>query len=356
MIKVLVVDDSAVVRRLVTTALASDPELEIVGAAGNGRQAIELVDTLEPDVVTLDIEMPEMDGLEALTRIRLARPTLPVIMFSTLTEHGARQTLDALARGAADYVTKPSGTGGLAAAVTAVRLELVPRVKALAGVRRPVPSVSAVTSPASSPESRPGRRSAHAVVVGCSTGGPDALARIFAELPAGLAVPMAVVQHMPPVFTRMLAERLDARSAVTVREAVDGDLMRPGVALLAPGDHHLRLAREGGDVVARLTQEPPENYCRPAVDVLFRSAAETYGGNVLAAVLTGMGHDGLRGAEALAARGASVVVQDEASSVVWGMPGAVAGAGLADEVLPLDRLAARLSLRSRGGAQASVSR
>ena len=190
-------------------------------------------------------------------------------------------------------------------------------------------------------------RAVDAIVIGCSTGGPDALARLFAELPADLPVPVAVVQHMPPVFTTMLAARLDANSRLDVREAADGDVLRPGAALLAPGDHHLTIRREGDRVVARLTQDPPENFCRPAVDVLFRSAVEAYGGNVLAVVLTGMGQDGLVGTEQHVQRGAGVIAQDEATSVVWGMPGAVTEAGLATEVLPLDRIAGRLSLLSR---------
>lgn len=337
MIRVLIVDDSALVRRLVTTALEADPSITVVGAAVNGRDGVEQALALDPDLMVLDIEMPEMDGLTALEKIRAERPRLPVIMFSTLTERGARQTLDALARGASDYLAKPSGTGSLSASIAAVRDELVPKIKALVGARR-------VASAQPIPVVRPqvNKQVADALLIGCSTGGPDALAHLLAPLPANFPLPIAVVQHMPPVFTGMLAARLDAISALSVKEAADGDVMVPGQVLLAPGDRHLRLQRSGTAVQAKLTDEAPENFCRPAVDVMFRSAVEVYGGNVIALVLTGMGQDGLRGVEGLAARGATVLAQDQASSVVWGMPGAVVTAGLANEVLPLAALPARL--------------
>lgn len=335
----LVVDDSALVRRLVTTALTLDPAIEVVGTATNGLEAIEMVDRLLPDAVTLDIEMPVLDGLGALAEIRGRHPRLPIIMFSTLTEKGAIKTLEALSLGASDFVTKPSNTTSMAEGMASVREQLIPRLKALAGVRRvldsvpgpaPVPNHSVVTA-------RP-----DVLVVGCSTGGPDALAHVLAALPATLRVPVLVVQHMPPLFTTMFAARLDRESPLAVREAEDGDLPRPGEVLVAPGGLHLKVARSAGAVRAILDEGPPENFCRPAVDSLFRSAAEVYGGRVLALVLTGMGQDGLVGARLLADRGARVLVQDQASSVVWGMPGAVAGAGLAHEVLSLASIAGRL--------------
>ncbi|WP_415630053.1 protein-glutamate methylesterase/protein-glutamine glutaminase [Nocardioides dubius] len=343
MIRVLLVDDSALVRRLVTTALQADAEISVVGVAVNGRDGVEQVKALDPDLVVLDIEMPEMDGLTALDRIREDRPRLPVIMFSTLTARGARQTLDALGRGASDYLAKPSGAGSLGASIAAVRDELVPKIKALVGARRVAGLPSARPAPVTQPVRRRLVRTApDALLIGCSTGGPDALAQVLSQLPAAFGLPIAVVQHMPPVFTGMLAQRLDGVSALRVREAAEGDVMEPGQVLVAPGDRHLRLRRVGAKVSVRLTEEPPENFCRPAVDVLFRSALEVYGGNVIAVILTGMGQDGLRGTEALAARGAQVLAQDQASSVVWGMPGAVVGAGLANEVLALPAIPARL--------------
>ena len=356
-IRVLVVDDSALVRRLVTAALGQAADIEVAGVARDGLEAVRMVDELRPDVVTLDIEMPHLDGLGALTQIREKQPRLPVIMFSTLTERGATATLDALSRGASDYVTKPSNTGQIADGIAAIRDQLVPRIRALAGIRKLTPG-----GPAANPARVAPRRErpavalspVHALLIGCSTGGPDALARLLPRLPGDLGIPVLVVQHMPPVFTAMLAQRLDKLSPMHVREAVDGDVVVPGEVLIAPGDQHLRVRRSAGVVRAALDQGPQENFCRPAVDVLFRSAREVYGGGTLAAVLTGMGHDGLAGARELADAGGRILVQDEDSSVVWGMPGAVAGAGLADDILPLDRLADRITTAVRGAASAKV--
>ncbi|GAA4111747.1 chemotaxis response regulator protein-glutamate methylesterase [Nocardioides fonticola] len=338
MIRALVVDDSAVLRRLITTVLSSDPGIEVVGTATNGREAIARVDELRPDIVTLDIEMPELDGLGAVEIIHRNHPRLPVIMFSTLTEKGAAATLQALSRGASDYVTKPSGAGSVHESMARVREELVPRIKALTGTRRMVPQAPPPVRRRLAGElARP-----QVLVIACSTGGPDALCTVLSNLPATFPLPVLVTQHMPPVFSTQLAHRLDRLSPLAVREAADGDAVLPGTVLLAPGDYHLRLARDGVAVRARLDQGEKENFCRPAADPLFRSAAQVYGRSALAVVLTGMGQDGLLGSRAVSEAGGYVITQDQESSVVWGMPGAVAGAGIADEILPLDTVASRL--------------
>ena len=355
-IKVLVVDDSVVVRRLVTDVLGADPRIEVVGAAANGKIALAKIPQLNPDVVTLDIEMPEMDGLQTLAHLRRDHPRLPAIMFSTLSERGARATLDALALGARDYVTKPANVGSVQASMASIRDQLVPKIVALAAssARRSGVPVDGLALPAAQPRTLPApathRRTARpdVLIIGVSTGGPEALATVLPQLPADLPVPVLVVQHMPPVFTRLLAERLNARSKLTVSEAAAGDLVVPGRVLLAPGDFHLRLRRTGTEVRVALDQGTPENFCRPAVDVLFRSAVEVYGGGCLAVVLTGMGSDGARGAAAVVAAGGEVLVQDERTSVVWGMPGAVASAGLATELLPLTQVAGALVRRLSG--------
>jgi two-component system chemotaxis response regulator CheB len=351
-IRVLVVDDSVVIRRLVTQALAEDPGIEVVGAAANGAIALQRIPQANPDVVTLDIEMPEMDGLETLKRIRQQYKDLRVIMFSTLTQRGATATIDALMLGADDYVTKAANVGKVSESLAALRGDLVPRInqfflrKEAPSPRPPVamgPQVAAAgrgapqregacrTVPAFRPHIAPG-----AIVIGVSTGGPTALSVIVPQFPATFGLPILVVQHMPPLFTRLLAERLQKLTALTVVEGREGDVVRGGAIYIAPGDHHMRVRRQGDQVVLALDQGPPENSCRPAVDVLFRSVRDVYGGRVVSVVLTGMGQDGLRGVEGLKGAGARVIVQDEASSVVWGMPGAIARANLADAVVGLN--------------------
>jgi len=319
----------------------------VVGAASNGVIALQRIPQFDPDVLTLDIEMPEMDGLETLRRVRRDYPQLRVIMFSTLTERGAAVTLKALTMGADDYVAKVSNEGSLDRSMTRLREELVPRIKQffqLPGQSR----VNARPGQAQAPKAPPVLRTTPVlrtvkvrpkiVAIGVSTGGPAALSAILPELPADFPLPVLVVQHMPPMFTRLLAERLHATCRLPVEEAKQGESVKVGKVLIAPGDFHLRVASRGGGVCVCLDQSTPQNSCRPAVDALFTSIGEVYGGAVIAVILTGMGQDGLRGVEILKARGASVLAQDEASSVVWGMPGAVVNAGLADRVLPLDQV------------------
>lgn len=352
-IRVLVVDDSAVVRRIVSEELWADPEIDVAGTASNGQIAIARMTQVCPDLVTLDVEMPDMDGLTALGHIRKSHRNVPVIMFSALTERGASATLDALALGASDYFTKPTGAGGLDESRQLIRAELIPAIKALCKDKiapKPTPQPA---RPVAVPVGKTGTGRVDVVAVGVSTGGPNALAELFRNLPADLPVPLLIVQHMPPMFTRLLAERLTATSRLPAEEASNGTVLKPGRALIAPGDYHMVVARDGTQVRAILHQDPAENSCRPAVDPLFRSVANVYGPNCLAAVLTGMGQDGLRGCEEIRAAGGQVIVQDEASSVVWGMPGFVARAGLAEKILPIALIGGEIVRRvgsSRGGA------
>jgi two-component system chemotaxis response regulator CheB len=350
-IRVLVVDDAVVVRRLLTDALAQDPEVEVVGVAANGRIALQRIPQLNPDVVTLDVEMPEMDGLETLRHLRQQHPRLPVIMFSTLTERGAETTLDALALGARDYVTKPANVGSVTQSLQRVRNDLVPRLKALTA-RRHAPHAAPPVAPGAAPLRAAAVRPAcdpskaapaEIVTIGTSTGGPNALAAFFSGLPADWSLPLLIVQHMPPMFTRLLAERLNAQSPLTVVEGAAGMEVLPRHAYVAPGDYHMAVERAGGKVRLTLNQESPENSVRPAADVLFRSVAEVYGARSIAIVLTGMGQDGLRGAERIHAAGGRIFAQDEATSVVWGMPSFIAKTGLAEKVLPLDQVAPELA-------------
>lgn len=354
--RVLVVDDSTVIRRLLGDALSHDPAIEVVGTAPNGKIGLAKISQVNPDLITLDIEMPEMDGLETLKELRKVYPKLPVIMFSTLTQRGAVATLQALSFGASDYVTKPANVGSVTAAISMVQNQLIPKIKALCPWTSSSSTAATATGstadfthklsrckPATSADQR-----VEIIAIGVSTGGPNALTAVFKELPATLPVPVVVVQHMPAVFTKYLSDRLNAASGLQVREATNGELLRPGGAWIAPGDYHMALVRTSDGVSVRLHQGPPENSCRPAVDVLFRSVAELYGKHALAAVLTGMGQDGLRGCETIHQCGGTILAQDEPSSVVWGMPGAVVRARLADEVLPLSEIASTLIRRTEG--------
>ncbi|WP_413451411.1 chemotaxis-specific protein-glutamate methyltransferase CheB [Georgenia phoenicis] len=354
-VRVLVVDDSVVIRRLVTQALAADPGIEVVGVAANGRLALGKVEQLAPDLVTMDIEMPELDGISTVRALRTSGHRMPIIMFSTLTERGAAATLEALSAGATDYVAKPSGVGSLQDGLRRVVEELVPKIHALVPGRRSAAPRGAGTVPAAASGPTPSARGpvrvrpttarttpVRAVVLGSSTGGPAALAEVVGGLTEAPPVPVAVVQHMPAVFTRQLAERLDRLGPTTVVEATDGVALLPGHVYVAPGGRHLTMVSDRGALRGRLTDTPPVNYSRPSVDVLFRSAVTALGGELLAVVLTGMGADGAAGAGQVADAGGTVLVQDEATSVVWGMPGATAAAGHAHALLPLPEIASAM--------------
>lgn len=353
-IRVLVVDDSVVARKLVSEQLARVPEIEVAGTAADGNIAMTRIRELSPDAVVLDIEMPGMDGLRTLEAIRKERKDLPVVMFSTLTEHGARVTLEALDKGASDYVAKPSALRGDTLSGI-VEGSLAPKLIALARAKQRPPLGSQVRAPA--PANHAPAPGSHrrvrpqippkVVVIASSTGGPTALAEVTRRLPATFPLPILIVQHMPPVFTRCLAERLSQQCPLPVREAQGGETVRPGEILLAQGGRHLEVVRSGETVKTRLTDAPPENSCRPAADVLFRSAAQVYGPAVLAVVMTGMGQDGFLGTKEIVNAGGRAIAQSAATCTVWGMPRVVEQAGLADYIVPLTEMAAAMANLAR---------
>ena len=341
-IRVLVVDDSIVVRRIISDVLAAEPDIEVIGTASNGKRAIEQVEEWDPDFISLDVEMPVMDGLEALPRIRELRPKTPIVMFSTLTDRGAAATLEALSLGATSYLTKPSNVRDLEDGQERIRAELVPKIRALC---RPESRSGDIAAPVRRRTAR--SKGVGLVAIGASTGGPNALTTVLSTLPEDFQPPIVITQHMPPVFTKYLAERLDAKCPLQVREAEGGERLESGHVWIAPGGFHLLVERRDSEMVLRLDDGARVNSCRPAVDPMFQSVATACGARALGVVLTGMGHDGLDGARALQDAGASVFAQDEASSVVWGMPAAVAEAGLADEILALAQVSDAIIAHSR---------
>jgi two-component system chemotaxis response regulator CheB len=399
-IRVLVVDDSMVFRRVVTEILAAEADLDVQPPAASAALALARIESFPVDVIVLDVEMPEMSGLELLKKIRTRQPAPVVIMFSSLTQKAAATTLDALSLGASDYVAKPAGTGSAAASIDLVRAQLLPKIRALgrrpqarppAGLGKGGPAhtgeklapvvvreihgaqpvgsggaASAATllmrsgerafgpstasrapvAPFTAGARRPASSSTLEILaIGASTGGPNALSSLLRQLPLSLPVPIVIVQHMPPVFTKLLADRLTATTSIEIDEAVDGQVLVPGRGYLAPGDHHMVVRRHGTQLALALNRGPPEHSCRPAVDVLFRSVAAACAAHTIAVILTGMGQDGFAGCQALKATGAQILAQDESSSVVWGMPGFVARAGIADAVLPLDDLPSEIARR-----------
>jgi two-component system, chemotaxis family, protein-glutamate methylesterase/glutaminase len=391
--RILIVDDSAVMRSLLRSVVGVDKRLEVAGTASDGASALRAMDSLAPDLVLLDVEMPVMDGLSTLKEMKNKARKVPVIMCSSLTQRGAKVTIEALASGAADYVAKPSGAPSREAAVQALAHDLVPKILALTAhsTYANTAASSCISSPAFSsplaplvpalaPAFHPGRsQPGHAgsllppafaavtstavtstpavLLIGVSTGGPAALDVLLPALPANFPLPVLIVQHMPELFTKMLAERLDTRCPMRVAEAVHGQPICPGKIYIAKGNWHMEVTGcyvEGGGFapppMLRLTQELPENHCRPAVDVLFRTAVAAYGSRILSVILTGMGSDGLAGSRLIREHHGTVLVQDEATSVVWGMPGAVSQAGLAQRILPLPAIAPEI-LRLTGRTQ-----
>lgn len=347
--RILVVDDSCLYQRLLTDVINEHDDLDVVGVAANGRIALEMMSSVQPDLVTLDILMPEMDGIQTLIELRKNWPKIKTIMISSLTSEGSDAALDALALGASDYSVKPVSGGGIEQIRKDIGAELLPKIKALCGLddvqssqskshfaSSGAPNFTASESIARQPGTGMQPR---IVAIGVSTGGPDALAKVLGRMPADFEVPIVIVQHMPAQFTSKLAGRLDTSCALKVREAKLGDKIRAGTVYIAPGDYHMTLDKIGGEVIVNLNRDEPENSCRPSVDPLFRSLPDIYGSQVLGVIMTGMGSDGLNGCKVLAELGSSIIVQDKQTSVVWGMPRLVSLAGLAEAEFPLDQLA-----------------
>lgn len=380
-IRVMVVDDAVVVRGLIGRWIEEDPALAVVASHRNGKLAVEDVARTTPDVVILDVEMPEMDGLTALPLLLKAKPGLVVVMASTLTRRNAELSLKCLSLGAADYVPKPESNSSVSTSPE-FKAEILQKVKTLgtrarqragrpvqpASAPAPRPGLAGGRVPFSQPSAQAPRVSATAapvktiatrtysmvaprvVLFGSSTGGPQALTKLFAEIGKAIAnVPVLITQHMPPTFTGILAEHLSKASGRRAAEGVHGEPLMPGRIYVAPGGKHMIVAKDGNDTVVQLTDGPPVNFCKPAVDPLFQSAAPIFGASILSVVLTGMGHDGAAGAKTIAGAGGSVIAQDEESSVVWGMPGAVAQTGAASEILPLDQIGAKIVRILSGG-------
>ncbi len=351
--RVMVVDDSAVIRGLLTRFLEADPDISVVASVSNGRMAIDKLDRTDAEIVVLDIEMPVMDGMTALPLILKKKPGIQVLMASTLTRKNAEVSLRALSLGAADYVPKPSSTSEIHSA-DAFKIELTGKIKAIAEASRggrgraprpatagpAAPTRKSLLSPCGPIALREGPiQCPELIAIGSSTGGPQALFNLLGGLDGSLAQPILITQHMPSTFTSLLAAHISKASNMPCAEARDGELIRPGHIYLAPGDYHMVAERGDRGKVLRLTQNERENFCRPAVDPMLRSLIPLYGSRLLVIILTGMGSDGCKGSQAVAAAGGSVIAQDEETSVVWGMPGAVATAGVCSAVLPLTDIA-----------------
>ena len=353
-IRVLVVDDSAVIRKIIAKGLRSEPLIEVVGYAENGKKALEAFEIYAPDAITLDVEMPEMDGIAALKEMRKRDQHIPIVMFSSLTHEGGEEAIRALTAGASDCVGKPDySTGSIEGAFKVIETELIPKILSLAiqsSSRKKITQQAATQNLITGHEVFDSRLRlkeaiklpgfAQALCIGSSTGGPMALMELFGQIKKPLKIPVFIVQHMPESFTSLLAARLTTAGGMLIKEGSDNEVAISGVAYIAPGGLHMTLSRKGNQILIHLNKDAPENNCRPAVDVLFRSAAKVYGENLLAVVLTGMGSDGLKGSREIAASGGLIYAQDEKSSVVWGMPGAVASEGLASKVTGIHEIAA----------------
>ncbi len=354
-IRVLIVDDSAVIRGALGRIVDSEPDMLVATTAPNGKVALDALRHTAVDVVLLDIEMPEMDGLTALPRILALYPQTRVIMASSLTQRGAEVTMRAIALGASDYIAKPAAKSG-AAALAAISVEIASKVRAIGRAARgqaQVPRTGAVVPVRTELLATRGTETSPRILaIASSTGGPNALADVLSALPPGFTLPILITQHMPAVFTALLAQRLERDAGRPCAEARDGEPIRSNHCYVAPGEFHMIVQTNEGQPYIRLTKTEPENFCRPAADPMLRSLAAIYGPSTLVVVLTGMGEDGLRGCRDVHQRGGRILVQDEATSVVWGMPGAVANAGLASAVIPLPKIAESIMLSCRGALAA----
>src|SRR5947209_2026177 len=356
-LRVMVVDDSVVIRGLISRWVGSEPDMVVAGSLRTGRDAVNQLERINPDVAVLDIEMPELDGISALPQLLGKKRDLIIIMASTLTRRNAEISFKALSLGASDYIPKPESTRELTAAET-FRHDLIQKIRHLgAKLRRAAPASPAPllarargTSVETTPIAQPqlvhrafGTQMPRVLLIGSSTGGPQALMALAADIgPLIDRFPVLITQHMPPTFTTILAEHLARSSHRPAHEAVDGEIVKAGQIYLAPGGRHMRVVRHGAEVMIALDDGPAVNFCKPAVDPLFTSATEVWQGSVMSVILTGMGSDGTRGGKDIVAAGGSVIAQDEATSVVWGMPGAAANAGICAAVLPLNQIAAKL--------------
>ncbi len=344
-IKVLMVDDSAVVRLILRKLLESSNEIEVIGHAKNGKEALELIPKLNPDVITLDIEMPVMDGLTTLKEIMKMPKPVPVIMVSSLTKDGAEVTLEALNNGAVDFVTKPSKT--ISSELEKIKFDLIEKIKAAAVTKLRKASRIISTKPSISEKKEittpttitiPEQTKYKAVLIGISTGGPPALQVILPKFPKNFPIPIVVAQHMPPGFTKPMADRLNKICPLEVDEAKDGDILKKGKIYIGKAGCHIKIKKRGSFYYLHITEEPKDALYHPQVDIMFETAAETIGGNVIAVIMTGMGSDGTEGLKKLKAKNAFVIGQDKETSVIYGMPRSAFEAGVVDVVVPLEKI------------------
>ena len=371
-IRVLVVDDTAIYRKVVSNVLVDAPGIEVVGTAPNGKIALQKIERLKPDILTLDLEMPEMDGLEVLRQLKAQNSPVGAIMLSAFTADGADTTVRALELGAFDFVLKPT-SGGIEESNAILKRELCPKINAFAGAGCTRGILSGKPSSTTTPDRATAVSASddntklpdivqrmtgiaigaagkpEVVVLGISTGGPQSLTQMLPKLPADLSIPILIVQHMPPMFTKSLADDLNKKCALSVSEGHNGQLVQPGHIIIAPGGKQMKIRKFQENIIISITDDPPENSCKPAVDYLFRSVAHTFGGRALGVIMTGMGNDGTLGCRLLKRNGAPILTQDEATCVVYGMPKQPADEGLADVIAPLDRIADEITRLVGGG-------